>query len=121
MRDSVYGKGGIGLSPSTGLGNDQFVRVRWQHFVPFQVVFFRQCTAHPRSVTKDCTAIYSDPGFTNGKGTGQLYEHVTEGDVRSESGHNFRCDSSTPCSLGVFISASLGSGKLKPMHVRANA
>ena len=116
VRDSVYGKGGIALKPSTGLGNDQFIRVRWQHFAPFQVVFFRQCTAHPKSVTKDCTAIYSDPGFTNGKGTGQLYEHVAEGDVRSGSGRKFQCDNSTPCSLGVFTSASLGSGKLKPLH-----
>jgi phosphate transport system substrate-binding protein len=116
VRDSVYGKGSSTVRPSSGLGDNQFVKVSWRGFGPLQVVFFRQCTAHPASVSKDCTAIYSDPGFTNAGGSGALYQHVSEGDVRSESGRTFRCDDRRPCSFGVFTGASLRSGTLRPLH-----
>ena len=82
VRDSVYGTGGIGLSPSTGLGNDQFVNVSLAGLRPLQVVFFRQCTAQPdQRRLRDCTAHLHRHGFTDGNGAGQLYEHVAEGDV----------------------------------------
>jgi ABC-type phosphate transport system substrate-binding protein len=88
------------------------VKVSWKHFGTLQVVFFRQCTAHPTKLARDCTALYPDPGFTNTAGAGSLFEHVTEGDVRSQSGASFQCTSDTPCSFGVFTGAALSSGKL---------
>ncbi|HEY0388100.1 MAG TPA: substrate-binding domain-containing protein [Gaiellales bacterium] len=116
VRDSVYGVGAVTVHPSTGLGDNQFVKITWRHVVPNQVVFFRQCTAHPTKVARDCTAIYSDPGFTNGHGSGTLYQHVSEGEVRSESGSTFHCDISRPCTLGVFSGSSLHPGILRPLH-----
>ncbi|MDX6523666.1 MAG: phosphate transport system substrate-binding protein [Gaiellales bacterium] len=112
VRDSVYRAGSITVAPAKNLGNNQFVKVSWKHYGTLQVVFFRQCTAHPTKVARDCTAIYPDPGFTNSDGAGALFEHVNEGDVRSESGASFQCTSETPCSFGVFTGATLASGKL---------
>lgn len=114
VRDHVYGKHHVlQAHPRTGLGDNQFIKLTWTGFGPNQVVFFRQCTAHPKNVDRDCTAIYSDPGFTGGDGKGVLYEHVSEGDVRSNSGRTFRCDNTTACSIGVFTAGSLGSGVLQ--------
>src|SRR4051812_24312057 len=116
VRDAVYRKGTATVHPSSGLGDNQFIKISMSHYRPAQVVFFRQCTAHPKSVTNDCTGIYADPGFTNSHGGGMVYEHVSEGSVRSESGSKFSCDVHTPCTFGVFTSGTLGSGVLRPIH-----
>jgi phosphate transport system substrate-binding protein len=99
----------VTVTPATGLGNGQFVKVAWSGVTPLQVVFFRQCTLHPTSVSRDCTPIYSDVGFTDGTGSGLLYEHVSVGDVKAGSG-TFRCDINHPCSFGLFTDGTLGTG-----------
>jgi len=116
VRDSVYNSGTATVHPSSGLGDNQFIKISLSHYAPAQVVFFRQCTAHPKSVSRDCTAIYADPGFTNSHGSGTIYEHVAEGDVRSDSGSKFTCDVNSACTFGVFTGASLRSGVLRPIH-----
>ncbi len=100
----------VTVAPATGLGNGQFVKVSWSGVTPLQVVFFRQCTLHPTSVLRDCTSIYTDVGFTDGTGSGLLYEHVTVGDVKASGPGTFRCDINHPCSFGLFTDASLASG-----------
>jgi ABC-type phosphate transport system substrate-binding protein len=120
VRDFVYGGGGgdkpaFALSPDTQLGNDQFIKVHWHGYGKYTVVYFRQCTAHPKSPDSDCTAIYSDPGFSNSEGEGTLYQHVLEGDVPSQNGGKFTCGAAKPCTFGVFKSDGLSSGKLQPI------
>ncbi|MGN6377648.1 MAG: PstS family phosphate ABC transporter substrate-binding protein [Gaiellales bacterium] len=110
VRDAVYGGHTMSVAPRAGLGDNQFVRIRWSGFVAGAPVFFRQCTAHPTNVARDCTALYSDTGFTNSDGSGELYEQVFRGSVRSQSGKHFTCDAKTPCSIGVFANASLTAG-----------
>jgi phosphate transport system substrate-binding protein len=113
VRDSVYGKHAFSLHPSSGLGDGQFVRIAWKGYAPNQAVFFRQCTARPRNVNTDCTALYSDPGFSGGDGSGLLYEHVSGGKVLAQdTHHHFVCDVKRACTLGVFTGASLHSGLL---------
>jgi len=102
--------GTITLTPSTGLSNNQFVKVAWNGYDPLQVVFFRQCIAAPTNVGRDCTAIYSDVGFTDASGNGLLYEHVSQGEVASQSGGTFVCDRSHACKLGIFTDATLATG-----------
>jgi len=102
--------GAITLTPSTGLSNNQFVKVAWNGYDPLQVVFFRQCIAAPTNVGRDCTAIYSDVGFTDASGNGLLYEHVSQGEVASQSGGTFVCDRSHACKLGIFTDATLATG-----------
>ena len=105
----------VTVTPSTGLGDQQFVDISWSGFNPLQVVFFRQCTASPTSVTTQCSALYNDYGYTDATGAGGMFEDVTEGNVRSASGAHFTCDDQTPCSLGVFTGATLASGTLIPI------
>ena len=102
--------GTITLTPSTGLSNNQFVKVDWSGYAPLQVVFFRQCIPAPTNVGRDCTAIYSDVGFTDGSGNGLLYEHVNQGEVASQSGRKFVCDRSHACKLGIFTDATREPG-----------
>ena len=63
VRGSVYHLGAA-VKPGAGLGDGQFVRVTWHGLGPQQPVFFRQCTAKPTNTGRDCTALYSDTGFT---------------------------------------------------------
>jgi ABC-type phosphate transport system substrate-binding protein len=116
VRDAVYGGPKVAVTPHAGLGQNQFVRIAWSGFAPGAPVFFRQCTSHPANVARDCTPLYSDIGFTTGKGTGVEYEGVTQGRVRSESGRHFACDERAACSIGVFSGASLNGGARVPIR-----
>jgi ABC-type phosphate transport system substrate-binding protein len=116
IRDNIYGRLKVSVSPDTQLQNSQFVKLTWRGLPRLRVVYFRQCTAHPRRVARDCTAIYPDVGFTNLSGAGTLYEPVTEGTVLSQNHSHFDCDHVTPCTLGVFTSARLNSGKRVPIQ-----
>ena len=84
IRDNIYGRLKVSVTPDTQLQNSQFVKISWRGLPSNRVVFFRQCTAHPHRVTRDSTAIYPDVGFTNSGGQGVLYEPVTEGTVLSQ-------------------------------------
>ncbi len=116
IRDNIYGRLKVSVTPDTQLQNSQFVKISWRGLPSNRVVFFRQCTAHPHRVARDCTAIYPDVGFTNSGGQGVLYEPVTEGTVLSQSHSHFNCDHVTPCTLGVFTSGKLNSGKRVPIE-----
>lgn len=102
----------VTVTPSTELGNNQFVNITWGGVAALHPVFFRQCTETPTVIADDCTALYGDTGFTGPSKSGTMYEYVTEGNVLSEDGKTFTCDVSTPCSLGVFTSDTLASGTL---------
>jgi ABC-type phosphate transport system substrate-binding protein len=98
----------VTINPADDLGDNEFVRVSWSGFGAF--VFFRQCTQHPTAASTDCTPLYSFPGYSDGSGAGVAYEQIHLGDVPNGAGSTFRCDLDTPCSLGVFSDATLGSG-----------
>ena len=118
VRASVYHLG-VSVRPGADLGDGQFVRVTWHGLGPQHPVFFRQCTAAPRNTARDCTALYSDTGFTGSNGTGVQYEPVHSGSIRSQGGRKFECTRSTPCTLGVFTGAGLNSGRLAVLHFAA--
>jgi len=105
----------VTVTPSTGLGDQQFVNVSWTGFNPLQVVFFRECVASPTNVNTQCTALYSDYGYTDASGAGNMFEPVSEGNIRSASGAHFTCDDQTPCTFGVFTAGTLVSGTLIPI------
>lgn len=105
----------VTVTPSTGLGDQQFVNVSWTGFAPLQVVFFRQCTATPTDVNTQCTALFNDYGYTDANGMGNMFEPVSEGNIRSASGAHFTCDDQTACTLGVFTKGTLSSGTLVPI------
>jgi ABC-type phosphate transport system substrate-binding protein len=111
VRDNIYSRLKISVTPDAQLENSQFVKIAWRGLPRLKVVFFRQCTAHPHKLARDCTPIYSDVGFTNSAGNGVLYEPVTEGTVLSQNHSHFNCDHFTPCTLGVFTGPGLHSGK----------
>ncbi len=111
VRASVYHLG-VSVRPGAGLGDGQFVRVTWQGLGANHAVFFRQCTAHPKNTGRDCTALYTDTGFTGSNGTGVQYEPVHSGAIRSQSGGHFVCSVTTPCTLGVFTGSTLQTGRL---------
>ena len=95
VRASVYHLG-VSVRPGADLGDGQFVRVTWHGLGPQHPVFFRQCTAAPKNTARDCTALYSDTGFTGPNGTGVQYEPVHSGSIRSQSGRKFGCTRSNP-------------------------
>lgn len=111
VRGSVYHLGAA-VKPGAGLGDGQFVRVTWHGLGPQQPVFFRQCTAKPTNTGRDCTALYSDTGFTGANGSGVQYEPVHGGLLRSQSGAHFTCSVKTACTFGVFTGSALKTGRL---------
>ena len=104
----------VSITPTSDLGQNQFVKIDWSGYSPGQAVGFRQCIAHPVSVATDCTAFYSDLGYTDSAGGGTLYERTFEGDVTSQSGGTFTCDADNPCTFGVFTDGTL-KGILTPI------
>ena len=104
----------VTITPASGLGQNQFVQVTWSGYLPDQAVGFRQCTASPVVVGTDCTKFYDDLGYSDSSGAGTMYERTFEGDVTSQSGGTFTCDSDTACTFGVFTDGTL-NGVLTPI------
>jgi len=104
----------VSITPSSDLGQNQFIKITWSGYSASQVVGFRQCTASPTTVATDCTAFYDDLGYSDSTGGGTIYEQTFEGDVTSQSGGTFTCDESNPCTFGVFTDGTL-NGVLTPI------
>jgi ABC-type phosphate transport system substrate-binding protein len=89
-------------TPSTGLGNGQFVKITWSGFAPYALAYFRQCIATPVDISVDCTAKYQVSPPSSADGTGTIYLPVFRGTIQSETaGTTFECTVDAPCVMAV--------------------
>ena len=102
------------VSPSTGLGDRQFVNVSWTGYNARQAVFFRQCTASPTNVNSQCTALYPDAASPTPRRRQPLRVRVRRQRpvCQRRELHLRRPDA---LHVGVFTKSTLASGTLIPI------
>jgi phosphate transport system substrate-binding protein len=105
------------VTPATGLGNGQFVKIAWSGFAPGALAYFRQCVASPTNIHTDCTGKYQVSPASDNNGRGSIYLPVFRGTIVSETaGTTFDC-SGPSCAMAVLGNPDdLGTGVLGALN-----
>ena len=113
----------VTTTPSTELGNGQFVKITWSGYPANSLIFFRQCIAAPVNIGVDCTGKYQVSPPSSKTGDGTIYLPVFRGTIQSETaGTTFECSVDSPCAMAVLQDpTTLSSGILGPLTFAAAA